>query len=41
MTVNVKSILKNRSHKVGVLIRAANRIRKLQLNSLVILVSKE
>ena len=27
------SVLKNRSHKVGVLIRAANSIRKLKLNS--------
>ena len=41
MTVNVnaaasillESVLKNRSHKVGVLIRAANSIRKLKLNS--------
>ena len=28
-----KSVLKYRSHKVGVLIRAANSIRKLKLNS--------
>ena len=29
----LESVLKNRSHKVGVLIRAANSIRKLKLNS--------
>ena len=38
MTVNassilLESVLKNRSHKVGVLIRAANSIRKLTLSS--------
>ena len=32
-SVLLESVLKNRSHKVGVLIRAANSIRKLQLNS--------
>ena len=32
-SILLESVLKNRSHKVGVLIRAANSIRKLQLNS--------
>ena len=35
-SILLESVLKNRSHKVGVLIRAANSIRKLKL---VILVS--
>ena len=34
-SILLESVLKNRSHKVGVLIRAANSIRKLKLNSLV------
>ena len=32
-SILLESVLKNRSHKVGVLIRAANSIRKLKLNS--------
>uniref|UniRef100_A0A1X7UDW1 Uncharacterized protein n=1 Tax=Amphimedon queenslandica TaxID=400682 RepID=A0A1X7UDW1_AMPQE len=32
-SILLESVLKNRSHKVGVLIRAANSIRKLQLNN--------
>uniref|UniRef100_A0A1X7T6I5 Uncharacterized protein n=1 Tax=Amphimedon queenslandica TaxID=400682 RepID=A0A1X7T6I5_AMPQE len=35
----LESVLKNRSHNVGVLIHAANGIRKLKLKALVILVS--
>ena len=34
-SILLESVLKNRSHKVGVLIRAANSIRKLKLNSFV------
>ena len=32
-SILLESVLKNRSHKVGVLIRAANSIRKLKLSS--------
>uniref|UniRef100_A0A1X7UXZ6 Uncharacterized protein n=1 Tax=Amphimedon queenslandica TaxID=400682 RepID=A0A1X7UXZ6_AMPQE len=32
-SILLESVLKNRSYKVGVLIRAANSIRKLKLNS--------
>ena len=32
-SILLESVLKNRSHEVGVLIRAANSIRKLKLNS--------
>ena len=32
-SILLESVLKNRSHKVGVLIRAASSIRKLKLNS--------
>uniref|UniRef100_A0A1X7T6S5 Uncharacterized protein n=1 Tax=Amphimedon queenslandica TaxID=400682 RepID=A0A1X7T6S5_AMPQE len=32
-SILLESVLKNRSHKVGVLIRASNSIRKLKLNS--------
>ena len=32
-SILLESVLKNRSHKVGVLIRAANSIRKLKLNN--------
>ena len=32
-SILLESVLKNRSHKVGVLTRAANSIRKLKLNS--------
>uniref|UniRef100_A0A1X7T993 Uncharacterized protein n=1 Tax=Amphimedon queenslandica TaxID=400682 RepID=A0A1X7T993_AMPQE len=32
-SILLESVLKNRSHKVGVLIHAANSIRKLKLNS--------
>uniref|UniRef100_A0A1X7TWI5 Uncharacterized protein n=1 Tax=Amphimedon queenslandica TaxID=400682 RepID=A0A1X7TWI5_AMPQE len=32
-SILLESVLRNRSHKVGVLIRAANSIRKLKLNS--------
>ena len=32
-SILLESVLKNRSHKVGVLIRAANSIRKFKLNS--------
>uniref|UniRef100_A0A1X7V3L6 Uncharacterized protein n=1 Tax=Amphimedon queenslandica TaxID=400682 RepID=A0A1X7V3L6_AMPQE len=38
-SILLESILKNRSHKLGILIRAANSIRKLKLNSLLILVN--
>uniref|UniRef100_A0A1X7UJT5 Uncharacterized protein n=1 Tax=Amphimedon queenslandica TaxID=400682 RepID=A0A1X7UJT5_AMPQE len=38
-SILLESVLKNKSHKVGVLIHAANSIRKLKLNSLMILVS--
>ena len=33
-SILLESVLKNRSHKVSVLIRAANSIRKLKVNTL-------
>ena len=38
-SILLESVSKNRSHKVGVLIRATNSIRKLKLNSFSNLVS--